>query len=83
MTVAMQAPRNSQQASSRSRDDFEVGGGGFVATGATNEDVDRSFEFVRKRVGFYGSTPSYWPVLELHDQLEPATKKESVCAEIW
>ena len=62
------------QARDRSRDDFEVSGGGFVATGATNEDVDRSFEFVRKRVGFYGSTPSYWPVLELHDQLELGQK---------
>lgn len=58
------------QASGRSRSDFEISGGGFVATGATDEDVDRAFEFIRKRVGFYGSTPSYWPVLETHDQLD-------------
>ena len=57
-------------AAGRDRSDFEIAGGGFVATGATDEDVDRAFEFVRKRVGFYGSTPSYWPVFELHDQLE-------------
>ena len=25
------------------------------------------FELVRSRIGFYGSTPSYWPVLEAHD----------------
>jgi RNA:NAD 2'-phosphotransferase (TPT1/KptA family) len=24
------------------------------------------FEWVRMRVGFYGSTPSYWPVFEQH-----------------
>ena len=24
------------------------------------------FEWVRMRVGFYGSTPSYWPVFEAH-----------------
>jgi hypothetical protein len=24
------------------------------------------FEWVRQRVAFYGSTPGYWPVLELH-----------------
>jgi len=54
------------QASGRSRDDFEIAGGGFVATGATNEDVDRAAEAVRTRVGFYGSTPAYWPVLEAH-----------------
>ncbi|MCL4138477.1 UNVERIFIED_CONTAM: hypothetical protein GTU68_047115 [Idotea baltica] len=58
------------QASGRGRADFEISGGGFVATGATDEQVDRSFEFIRKRVGFYGSTPSYWPVLETHDQLD-------------
>jgi len=54
------------QASGRSRDDFEISGGGFVATGATNEEVDRAAELIRKRVGFYGSTPAYWPVLETH-----------------
>lgn len=53
-------------ASGRSRADFEVAGGGFVATGATDEEVARAIEFVRKRIGFYGSTPAYWPVLELH-----------------
>lgn len=57
-------------ASGRSRDDFEISGGGFIATGATNEEVDIAVEFVRKRIGFYGSTPSYWPVFETHDQLE-------------
>lgn len=51
----------------RSRADFEISGGGFVATGATNEQVDRAIEGVRQRIGFYGSTPSYWPVLVMHD----------------
>lgn len=60
-------------ASGRSRDDFEISGGGFVATGATNEEVDRAAELARKRVGFYGSTPAYWPVFEAHglDELGP------------
>lgn len=62
------------KASGRTRADFEISGGGFVATGATNEEVDRAFEFVRKRVGFYGSTPSYWPVLETHDLLDLGQK---------
>lgn len=53
--------------SGRSRDDFRITGGGFIATGANNEAVDSAVEWVRKRIGFYGSTPSYWPVLELHD----------------
>ena len=50
----------------RTREGFEITGGGFLATGATDEEVDRAAEWVRYRVAFYGSTPGYWPVLELH-----------------
>ena len=48
------------------REAFEISGGGFVVTGATDEAVAKMFEWVRTRVGFYGSTPSYWPVFEVH-----------------
>ena len=50
----------------RSRDQFEISGGGFVATGPDDEAVQKLFEWVRTRIGFYGSTPSYWPVFEVH-----------------
>ncbi len=50
----------------RDRSRFEISGGGFVATGATDEAVAKAFEWVRMRVGFYGSTRAYWPVLEVH-----------------
>ena len=53
-------------ASGRDRSGFEISGGGFVATGATDEAVARAFEWVRMRVGFYGSTRAYWPVFEVH-----------------
>ena len=66
-TVILPKLRTGLDATGRARANFEITGGGFVATGATDEEVDRAFEFVRKRVGFYGSTPSYWPVFELHD----------------
>lgn len=49
-----------------SRDDFEMSRGGFVATGEDDEAVDKMYEWVRQRIGFYGSTPSYWPVFEVH-----------------
>ena len=52
--------------SARARENFEIIGGGFIATGPDQESVDRMFHWVRQRVGFYGSTPAYWPVLELH-----------------
>jgi hypothetical protein len=50
----------------RSRETFEITGGGFLATGATDEEVHRAREWVRGRVGFYGSTPAYFPVLAVH-----------------
>jgi probable F420-dependent oxidoreductase len=53
-------------ARSKNRNDFEISGGGFVVTGADDEAVNKMFEWVRMRVGFYGSTPSYWPVFEAH-----------------
>lgn len=50
----------------RPRDEFEITGGGFVVTGPDDETVARMFEWVRMRIGFYGSTRAYWPVLEQH-----------------
>jgi hypothetical protein len=52
--------------SGRSREAFEITGGGFLATGPDDETVHRRREWVRYRVGFYGSTPAYFPVLEAH-----------------
>lgn len=50
----------------RRREHFEITGGGFVATGKDDEATAKAFEIVRGRVAFYGSTPGYWGVLELH-----------------
>jgi probable F420-dependent oxidoreductase len=48
------------------RSDFETSCRVFVATGYTEEDIDAAREAVRARLGFYGSTPAYRPVLEHH-----------------
>ncbi|MFT7598268.1 MAG: putative F420-dependent oxidoreductase [Acidimicrobiales bacterium] len=50
----------------RKRENFEISGGGFIATGATDEEVAEMFEWVRYRIGFYGSTRAYWPVFDEH-----------------
>ncbi|HVY15111.1 MAG TPA: TIGR03617 family F420-dependent LLM class oxidoreductase [Rhodopila sp.] len=50
----------------RMRAHLEVTGGGFVATGKDPDAVAKAFEAVRNRIGFYGSTPAYWGVFELH-----------------
>jgi len=50
----------------RSRAQFEIAGGGFIATGATAAEVHERAEWVRYRIAFYASTPAYWPVFEAH-----------------
>lgn len=50
----------------RRRENFEISGGGFIATGPDQEAVDKILEWVRYRIAFYASTPAYWPVLEQH-----------------
>ncbi len=50
----------------RSRENFDVHGGGFVATGQDDASVAAAMEQVRRRIGFYGSTRTYMPILALH-----------------
>src|SRR5262249_18935077 len=50
----------------RTRAQYEISGGGFLATGADDESVAKRFEWVRQRVAFYGSTPAYCPVFAVH-----------------
>jgi probable F420-dependent oxidoreductase len=50
----------------RVRENYEISGGGFLATGPDDETVAKRFEWVRQRVAFYGSTPAYYPVLAVH-----------------
>jgi probable F420-dependent oxidoreductase len=52
--------------SGRKRENYEISGGGFLATGLDDATVARMFEWVRERVAFYGSTQAYWPVFAVH-----------------
>ncbi|HXR44287.1 MAG TPA: TIGR03617 family F420-dependent LLM class oxidoreductase [Pseudolysinimonas sp.] len=54
------------EAVGKERSAVEITAGGFVVTGRTAEELDRARETVRSRVAFYGSTPAYRPVLEVH-----------------
>lgn len=64
--VTMPAVRRGMQRSGRDQGAFEVACPVFVATG--DDDVAR----VRKQIAFYGSTPAYRKVLELHGWGETA-----------
>jgi probable F420-dependent oxidoreductase len=54
------------EAAGKSFEEFEITGGGFVATGPDNAAVKEAAEKVRYRVAFYGSTPAYRGVFDLH-----------------
>jgi probable F420-dependent oxidoreductase len=60
--------------SGRAREHFDLHGGGFVATGPDAAAVARATETVRRRIGFYGSTRTYLPVLALHGLEELGAK---------
>jgi len=52
--------------SGRTLADLEISGPAFVVTGATEEDMATSAVATRRQIAFYGSTPAYRGVLELH-----------------
>ena len=52
--------------SGRSREHFEIHGGGFVCTGPDDETVAAEMDIARRRIGFYASTRTYLPILEMH-----------------
>lgn len=46
--------------------DVEISGPAFVVTGATDEELTASRAGTKQQIAFYGSTPAYRGVLELH-----------------
>jgi probable F420-dependent oxidoreductase len=64
--IAMPAIEEGLRKSGRSRRNFDVSGGGFIATGATEEELAKQIEFIRYRVAFYGATRTYHVVFECH-----------------
>ena len=50
----------------RSLKDIAISGGGFIATGANEEEVSKEYEEARRRISFYASTRTYKRVLDMH-----------------
>jgi probable F420-dependent oxidoreductase len=50
----------------RRRDEYQIDFAPMMATGDTEEALDRAVRMIRDRLAFYGSTPGYRAVLELH-----------------
>ncbi|OIN81280.1 LLM class F420-dependent oxidoreductase [Mycobacterium malmoense] len=64
--VTMPALERGMRRGGRDRGDFEVSCEVMVATGATDAELAAATAAVRKQIAFYGSTPAYRRVLELH-----------------
>jgi probable F420-dependent oxidoreductase len=52
--------------SGRNLDKFSIGLSGLVASGRTEEEMSLAVTAVKQQIAFYGSTPAYHGVLELH-----------------
>ncbi|HZA78592.1 MAG TPA: LLM class F420-dependent oxidoreductase [Acidimicrobiales bacterium] len=50
----------------KTMDDFELAGPMFVVTGRDEAEMAEAAKGVKGQIAFYGSTPAYRPVLELH-----------------
>jgi probable F420-dependent oxidoreductase len=48
------------------RSDFEISGPMFVVSGTNDEELERAMRGTKEQIAFYGSTPAYRGVLELH-----------------
>ena len=58
----------------RSPDDVEISGGGFIVTGANEEEIEKERRATKARIAFYASTRSYSPVFETHGWADTAQK---------
>lgn len=72
--VAMKRIEEGMAKAGRRRETVEISGGGFIATGPDDATVAKMMDWVRYRVGFYGSTRTYWPVFEQHDLVDLGAK---------
>ncbi|HKP42139.1 LLM class F420-dependent oxidoreductase [Mycobacterium sp.] len=65
-TVTMPIVEAGLSASGRTRADFTMSYPGLVATGIDDQEHTEAVRRVREQIAFYGATPAYRPVLDLH-----------------
>src|SRR5205085_8251867 len=71
--VTLPSLERGMKKSGRASTDFELSIPAFVVTGGNDEEMAKADTAVRAQIAFYGSTPAYRGVLELHgwDALHP------------
>ena len=79
--VALPNLEQGARKSGRTLDDLDINGGGFIVTGAGQEEVEANKEATRNRIAFYASTPSYAPVMNAHGWNDTAEKLHRMSVE--
>ncbi len=64
--VTIPALKEGREKAGKTMDGFEIVGPSFVVTGNTDEEIEKAAIATRKQIAFYGSTPAYRPVLDMH-----------------
>ena len=64
--VTLPALERGLKRAGKQRSDIELAGPLFVITGENEEAMAAAVDGAKRRIGFYGSTPAYRPVLDLH-----------------
>ncbi|MHB8691603.1 MAG: TIGR03617 family F420-dependent LLM class oxidoreductase [Solirubrobacteraceae bacterium] len=80
--VTIPALTRGRELAGKTLEGFEVSIPVFAVAADTEEQLEQGLAMVRGQIGFYGSTPAYRPVLELHgwgelqDELNSMTKQQ-------
>ncbi|MDH3680679.1 MAG: LLM class F420-dependent oxidoreductase [Acidimicrobiia bacterium] len=64
--VTIPALERGRAKAGKTMDDFEIVGPSFVVTGNDESELDKASKATKQQISFYGSTPAYRPVLDLH-----------------
>jgi probable F420-dependent oxidoreductase len=64
--VTIPALERGRAKAGKTLEDFEIVGPGFVVTGTTDTELADASKGTKQQIAFYGSTPAYKPVLDLH-----------------
>jgi probable F420-dependent oxidoreductase len=64
--VTMPALQRGRAKAGKTMEDFEIVGPSFVVTGTTDDELAKAAAGTRQQIAFYGSTPAYRGVLDLH-----------------
>jgi probable F420-dependent oxidoreductase len=64
--VTLPALERGRAKAGKRMDGFEISGPSFVVSGSTEEEMARVAKGTREQIAFYGSTPAYQGVLEMH-----------------